>query len=474
MRSPWVWFIIGLVVLGPVQIGFVASDPWFQLPPKPIGDGPDYENIAFHLSQGRGWSMGWTDPGWREPYLLVNEQLPKVPLATGGHAQASYEVQLRLTGELSPTTARPPLLPTLIAFEYRLLPRSAMAFAAVRVFLASCLAIAGAMAAAMSARLLRTWTERSWPVALAAIVTIVLAALDRTVRSYATDFLTEPIALLLLQLWIFSATEALYCVDCHQTIGPSSGKKQLRFSVLCGILLGLLIYTRSLIVLWLPAVGLLMALAPGIARLRKTKLALDNGALLQGKSHSGWRLAACMLLTCLLVCSPWWIRNCLVLKTWMPLGTQGPITLVGGYSDDAILADGQWQMAPEQRLRQRVSGDELDVARQASREVSAWISAHKGQLLTLAWTRLRTEWNPYSGRALIWKLMALTGLCFLARAMPRSAWILGGIIAINSLTVMVLYSVGGRFLVPTYGILYTLGGIGVAGVLCMALPRAGG
>jgi hypothetical protein len=96
--------------------------------------------------------------------------------------------------------------------------------------------------------------------------------------------------------------------------------------------------------------------------------------------------------------------------------------------------------------------------------VRTWAAQHAADLPRLAIIRAVNEWNPYSGRALLWKLMALAGLCWLSAAAPRAAWILGGVLVLNTLCVMLLYSVGGRFMVPLYGVLYTLAGLGITGI----------
>jgi hypothetical protein len=165
-----------------------------------------------------------------------------------------------------------------------------------------------------------------------------------------------------------------------------------------------------------------------------------------------------------------------VLESWMPLGTQGPITLVGGYSDEALLHQGEWQIEPEQRLRawaerelpaeesSSIPRRETRIAREASRLVRNWAGQHTADLPKLAIMRVVNEWNPYSGRALAWKLLAVLGLCWLTIAAPRAAWILGGVLVLNTLCIMLLYSVGGRFLVPLYGVLYTLAGLGMTSI----------
>lgn len=480
-------------MLVPLQLGLVARDPWLTLPPKPIGDGPDYENIGFHIAQGDGWSMDWTDPDWRAPYLEAERNrapLPATPDAASGTADggtaapASYSVQLARDEPLAATTARPPLLPALIALVYWIVERGPFAFAAIRLALAACLAVAGAIAVAMSVRLAGVLTPRVWPVAIAGAVTLLLACLDRTLRSYATDFLTEPLALLLVECWLWCVLEMLPIYRSDRTAVFTAGAlRQLRaLATLAGVCLGLLITARSAAVLWLPGVWALLAWVWQL-RSRPTPELAETSAVAAGTQRAkvggqlrrqGLAVATRMAVVALLVCLPWWVRNCLVLEAWMPLGTQGATTLVGGYSDEALAHGGQWQYAPELRLRQRVSGEQVSdhggplvhpdvrLARAASDQVRAWVHAHWRDLPMLAWYRLSSEWAPYSGRSLLWKLAALLGLIYLAVRLPPAAAFIGGVLLINTLMVMGLYSLGGRFLVPTYGMLYSLAGIGVA------------
>jgi len=478
VRSAKTWLLIACSVLLPWHWWCVSQDPWFRLPPKPVGDGPDYENIAFQLSRGAGWSIDWTDADWRAAYLDVAESLPQsaahpesVPVDTSRTASAvkssGYAAQLERTDGWTPTTARPPLLPALIAMAYRMVGRGPHGFAMTRWILATSLALAGALAVAMTVQLAQRLTSRAGFISLAALATLALACLDRTVRTYATDFLTEPVAMLLLQLW-------LWCVGGMLGIwfvGPSSTASALRerrcrtLATIAGCLLGLLIYTRSLMVLWLPGLWLVIA-CYGWA-LSRVESQGSRQLCLQY-----WLLATRMLLVCLLVCLPWWLRNCWVLGSGWPLGTQGSISLLGGYSDEAMAAHGEWQVAPEERLRSQLAltgrtagltlvAREVLVAAEAGRASRAWAWQHAWQLPLLALERAMTEWSPYTGRALLWKLTAVCGLILLACRAPAAAWLLLGVLLVNTCTVMLLYSVGGRFLVPCYGVLYTLAGLGV-------------
>ena len=462
----------------PVQIWFVAHDPWFFEPPKPIGDGPDYENVAFQITQGRGWSMDWTDTQWQEPYRQAS--LPHAAdNTTGDWPIADYSIQLSRTDGLAATTARPPLLPLINAAVYMILPRGPTAFAAVRIFLAICIAVASSVAVAITVRIVRQLTNSWWPVFLAAMVTMGLAVLDRTSRSYATDFLTEPLAMLLTQLWLWCLCELLMLPIATGNKPLNDQPVHLRWQLpwqrerwligAAGLLLGLMILTRSLMVLWLPGVWLMIVVA---TRMRYhfffSRGSFDR--VLQPPFSQDCRRATAIVAIAMLTCAPWWVRNCVVLQSPMPLGTQGPITLVGGYNDDALALAGQWSEAPELRLRrdaeaevvgQPINAREVHVARRASRQVKDWIAGHISTLPKLASVRLKNEWNPYHGRALLFRIAAAIGLCWLFVLNRSSAALLGGILIVNSVTVMLLYSVGGRFIVPTYGILYSLAGIGI-------------
>ncbi len=451
-----------------------------------MGDGPDYENVAYHLAKGRGWSMNWTDPAWQAPYrdasvpLTVDE--PSVSTSEANNSElpiADYNVQLSRTDGLAPTTGRPPLLPLINGMLYLVLPRGPTSFAALRVILAICIAVASSVAVAISVRVVSQLSNRSWPVVVAAMITMVLAVLDRTVRSYATDFLTEPIAMLLTQLWLWTLCELLL-VPVLNTAKPLNDQPaHLRWQLpwprerwliwASGSLLGLMILSRSLMVLWLPGVWLMIVLAARVRYRNFFSLGTFDRVLLPTFSED-CRRATAIVAVAMLVCTPWWVRNCVVLRAFMPLGTQGPITLVGGYNDEAIQLKGQWHETPEKQLRMVAESEvvgsdiptrEVHVARRASQQVKDWIRSNLGKLPNLAWVRLKNEWNPYNGRALAFRLTALVGLCWLFTLHRSAALLLGGIIIVNSLTVMLLYSVGGRFLVPTYGILYSLAGIGI-------------
>ena len=455
-RKPRLWFYLGLIWLLPFHLLLVYQNEWFGELPKPVGDGLDYENLAFHLWRGEGFVFDSSDVQWRAPYVAKAEL---------------YQQHLDAPPRTLAVTGRPPLFPLLIAGLYKFIGRDAMGLAAVHMLLASCLAISGALAGWVTARLL------SHTVSMPLIIVGVLStwgihATNRTLRTYTEDFLTEPLALLLTELLVVAVvgllaqqpTPPVAPARCTTNGVPNattdqgvlSAWKCVGRSALLGILLGTMILARSLFVLWIPGVAILVYCSfPGARRRRLVCAAL----------------VACFVC---LVCGPWWIRNMLVLHAPMPLGTQGAITLVGGYCDASLEAGGDWQFAPELQLRSALAADgslesaanetqrEVVVARAARRQVHEWIGNHTTELPALAWARIATHWSPYSGPSLAWKLAALAGGCCLLLRRDRLAWWFLGLPLLSTLLAASLYTTGGRFLVPLYGLLFSLAGYGLS------------
>lgn len=429
--SPKAWWIVALLLLGPWHTYQLYREGSWGRPPLPHGDGPDYESLAYSLSIGEGFQFSWQSPEWQSPYI---------------HDGGAY-TQLQRRDWPGPTTSRPPLYPTVIATIYRVLPRGPTAFAAIRVLSAWMTAVAGALAVAMAfgianqfAQFATRTSSTSWVPNIAALSTLGLAFLDRTIRTYSTDFLTEPMALLL--------TTCL--VGCGlQLVRHGHGLGWLSMLALCT---GLLVLTRSITVFWLPGLTVLVAC-----------------------SVRGYRLkyASLYLAITLLIVSPWWVRNCMVLDRWMPLGGQGAASLRGGYSDEALSDDGNWHGDAEIRIQRQLeqvegAGDwtqaqrEVALADHANRETQSWVWEHIRELPRLVGMRVRTHWGPYSGTSLMWRIaMVLGAIALLAQRRPESIWLIG-LPVVNTLGVACLYETGGRFLVPLYACLYVLAGLGVA------------
>jgi hypothetical protein len=439
------WFVVGIIVLAPVYIYSTASNEWFDRPAKPIGDGLCYESIGFSLFQGNGFRENYADPEWRAPF----EDLPP------------YEDFLYRAGQRDLAgTSRPPMLPVIIAAVYSVFGRGPVGYMTIRVFAAVCLALAGALATGLTAQLLANRTHQKIVVALGAITTLGLSASTRTLKDYTSDFLTEPLALLLAEL-------LFVVVILHCERGQRSDKKapfinypkptSWIWAVAVGLIIGLMILARSLFVFWVP--GLLFLLAMSLADAAPNRI----------------RIVLIVWLSTLTVCAPWWIHNCQVLQKAMPLGTQGPIALLGGYSQEAYDDGGNWSPTPENLLRAQLGGTpafrlagndterELLVVDAAKKDLYDWILKNQRLMPMLVIKRAITHWNPYWGRAAVWKLLILLGLIWAVFYAGPNRWWLLGLPALSTIVVMALYETGGRFLVPLYGLLFTLGGLGVSG-----------
>jgi hypothetical protein len=155
----------------------------------------------------------------------------------------------------------------------------------------------------------------------------------------------------------------------------------------------------------------------------------------------------------------------------MPLGTQGTVAMLGGYSDEAYRDMGNWSYEPELALRRDMKPRLLELANDTEREIAVsqeassvllkWVAANTAKLPSLFVMRAVTHWNPYTGKSALWKILIVMGSIWVLQSYPRlQCWILG-LPVISTLVVMGLYETGGRFLVPLYEHLFMLGGLSV-------------
>ncbi|GAB5406990.1 MAG: hypothetical protein Aurels2KO_52210 [Aureliella sp.] len=440
------------------MVSHAATSRWFKLPPLPIGDGPDYDMLAFSINEGGlsaalagdGLRINTGNPQWRAPYEAAASAAPD--------SSPSYADLLSAEPQKRVSTGRPPLFPVVVSLVYKVAGRGETGFAAVRTLLALSLAISVSLAAVMAALLVQRMAPAApmWSPVVAAAITLLLGVTNNTLKTYSEDFLTEPLALLLMQAFVLSVLARDPVADQSSSTGA-----RLSTAICAGLLLGLAILCRSMFVLWLPAIAVL-------AVLYKRS---------DGRSRFVW--AAALISSAVLVCLPWWIRNYRVTDDYSPLGTKGMITLVGGYCDAALEAGGDWQFEPEQELRAELRAEglteqtaqpdspeidpfaagtrfEVALAKRSRVQVMTWVRENSYEFAQLAWARIVTHWNPYSAKILLWRFACALGAVTLLMNLRRESWWLLGLPVTSTLVVACLYSVGGRFLVPIYGILFCL------------------
>lgn len=82
-------FLVVLFVSAAIQLLFAMQEPWLNRPPKSVGDGLQYENIAFHLWSTSEYRFDNSSPDWRLTYEAASSQLEK------DRGEADYSVQDR-------------------------------------------------------------------------------------------------------------------------------------------------------------------------------------------------------------------------------------------------------------------------------------------------------------------------------------------------------------------------------------------
>lgn len=437
----WSGIVLAALVLLLVNGYWLYRFDGFYDPPLPHGDGPDYESIAYSLSVGAGYQFAWEDPQWQSVYLESRRV-------------AEYSQLSRRDWE-GPTTSRPPALPWLIRWVYWFVPRGPLAFATVRSLSVVALSIAGLVAVGFAWR----WSLREGSVflpALAATISLGVACLDRTIKTYVEDFLTEPWALLALMGMVWGLMRWVE--------SGGSRNSSLRWLMLGGVFFGVMLLFRSLFIFWLPV--------------------LAGGIFLAGRDPSGggvqrgWKSAVLFVVVVCLVSGGWWVRNCEVTGRWMPMGAQGAASLRGGYSDEALADWGNWHSEAEQAMQRKLDHEEgvlgwtavereVALADLAMFEIWQWVGEHVWEMPKLGAMRLVSHWGPWRIDHGIWKFMAFLGWVFVWRRSRPRGILLASIFLADAWTTLVLYETGGRFLIPMHGLLYSLSGVGLAG--CLAL-----
>lgn len=382
--------------------------------PPEIGDGHDYDALAFNLWRHQRFGYHWDDPAWRQPY----------------EAASGYETLLDRRSEYYPTTYRQPGVPAVMALVYAATERN---FAAWRVVNCALMAGAVTMAAVISAHFAGV---------PAAVVTELIALTLPLLSLFAREFMTEGLSAFLVTLlawtWIRNGKNGWT---------PAG-------AVASGLVLGALVATRNIFVLWIP----LALFAPG----------RDRRA---GKS--AWRLRAISVAVALLLIGPWWVRNVIVLKAFMPLGTQGALNMPAGFGPRALRFEGMWASNPGDGA-QEISALTLDtvtaemrLAKFRSALAMTWIREHPLDALRLmvlhVWQEIRPRTLPYPTGA--WLLPVAAVAAFYFRKSPGVGVIVAMVCA-NTLGIALTWSVGGRFMAPLQPLLAAL-----TGAMIVALAR---
>lgn len=205
-------------------------------------------------------------------------------------------------------------------------------------------------------------------------------SLDPRLREFAGTFLTENPATLACSVFVVS-------------LGNFLERKNPLAAVFCGGALTSLVFIRSFYVAWYPVIWILVAVVLFRSRLRGSN------------SQSSWIMTlAAFCLASLALTLPWWIRNCIVLESLMPTGTQGGIGIADGFSDSAWDAHGSWTSQTADQIAEQIRQNpatrnlkgiafEREQSRQGAAAAGIWMREHPEKLLTLTWWKLTRLWE---------------------------------------------------------------------------------
>ena len=384
-----------------------------------------YENLAFNMSQGRGYKFDFADETWRQPYQDVNAD---------GRNDWFFKLQVE-----GPTTVRAPALPWVASVLYRMFGRS---WTAVYVFNTVVLAVALNWLLALFAR------QHGMLVAGFALITLCV---DFSVMQIGNQFMTEALGAALVAL--------LFC-----SIAFASSMRLAGNWILVGLVFGLAMLTRSNMVAWLFEIStLVVALCLWrVIRRRPWKL-IATSAIAFG-------------LGATVVAAPWWHRNNEVTGQFCPFGTAGSIGMTGSYCDAALERYGNWDpenvvrcqawsVANHDLSKMTLAEQEYLMGQVSSQEARDWISNNLDQLPRLGLGRMLNHLGIAIEHIPIWAKV-FNGLLLLGAAIGIIVdrrgfgfWI-GLILFLSIATTVLTWSDFGRYLIPVRPILHCACAIG--------------
>jgi len=420
-----------------------ASNGILWASPTDGGDADGYERLGYNLASGLGFG-----------YCPSDEKIA----AGEGEPIPTQRCQANCTAaEFELTAYRPPGFPLMVAAIYRLSPLN---FFLVRLANCVCFALAVTIVSVAFAKQLSVGSG---------VAVALLCSIDPRMREFAGTFLTENLATLMMSL--FAVTMVSF-----------AHRKTSSAAVWFGLAFSGLVLVRSFYVAWYPVIWIVVASivylqSPSVDSLTQSRLMQDRLQRIFRSVLSGRFL--CFALASLLLTVPWWVRNCLVLDSFMPTGTQGGIGIADGFSDSAYLNQGDWQPTTAGlialRIRQETESNPLsrlafekEACLRGTAHAMNWISENPAKTLQLSWWKLCRLWECGSSAHTVLFLTAFIGL--IATRDSRMASVVFLILVLNSLTVMATYHTYERFLTPLRPLIHGMVGCGVEWMALLIVP----
>ncbi len=240
------------------------------------------------------------------------------------------------------------------------------------------------MAMSLAFRALGTSTLTVGLLNLASAVLAGWLTYDLARRLFGSE-LSGRIALLLLALYPNSIlyvplalTEVFYTALLLAGCWLLIARKGAARLVFAGLVFGIATLVKAQTLVVIPLICLIGLLRDGQV-VRRTPGVIARGAFI--------------IAVAALVVAPWTIRNHSVMGAWIPVSTNGGITLLTGNNDSA-----RGGFTPDDRLVKaldaRTGLNEMEYDAEASRIGKEWIKAHPAQFLKLMPMKLLRLWGP--------------------------------------------------------------------------------
>ena len=263
------------------------------------------------------------------------------------------------------------------------------------------------------------------------MLTAAIALQSRDLTRYSGMFMTEPLATLMVALLAFT------------WVKQASHGWTIASAAASGVAMGGLLAARTIFILSAP----ILLLLPGKDQSFGSRFA--------------WKPKAICLAVAIIVISPWWIRNIVVLDAFMPLGTQGGINLPMGFGPRALRHQGVWASNPGDGWPE-IAAQNLDIvtsevmlAKYRQRLTINWMLDNPRDVVRLMWLHVSQELKPGHDFFSRW-LLPLAAIAALVLRSSPGVWTIVLVVGANILSIAMTYSAGGRFMVPMQPLLVAL------------------
>lgn len=418
--------LLACVLTLTVYVSYFQYRGWMTIPPSTSGDEPHYDSIGWELSRGHGFQSDVSNPEFRELYDRTDN--PGGPLPGKSIDDRTLD------------TTRPPLFPLLLSFTQLVAGRQLWMIRLWNIF---CMGATCGLAVRFLAGRYGTLP--------ALVVPPMFALVDVRTRLYSRAILTEATATLCV---------TLLCLSLMKVVENSnrSTSSRVRWFLITCLWLILGIYTRTNLVLWVPVIGLFLAIA--VYRVSHAH-GLLNAAV----------TAVIFANVILIGYLPWAIRNLSVTGEFLPLGTQGATQMSAAYGDAAWESGGLWRNLNSKGFFEDVDTEGLSAmeariarARYSQQAARNWMMSHPGKTILLFPMKIYQSFRPRTLPEGVLLILSAIGLLALGPETGRSVFLT--LIAACALGIGLTWSVEGRFLVPLLFVWHTSAAVGLWWVVC--------